>query len=306
MNEDSNRNKLILPLSPILINYIKHEYKDIGAIIISTVELTVKESRNHYHNMMKALEPLLSEKTKTFVDKLFMFRKKMCREGIRCTSEYCLFAHDESEIPVQKRSVADYNIIKKLKTENNEVVFNRVDETKYSMDDLSTYSKNFGTVNSIRRLNRGKYLVIFNSPDESRKLIESTDYVFGDSDIKKFYNVNIPSHNSYSNPVQTHSTICSKVVSASPPLSNNFIEISNDSEIFKLLEEQKNLINKIEISFKEEIFLDLKAVTKKIRTLLLKNIVEEENNELNKEDTSSRKADVSDIESSIYYNMFAD
>jgi hypothetical protein len=61
--DEQQRNKLTMPLPSQLISYIKHEYPDIGPIIISTVELTVKESKNHYMDVMRALEPLLKENT---------------------------------------------------------------------------------------------------------------------------------------------------------------------------------------------------------------------------------------------------
>jgi hypothetical protein len=131
-----------------LISYIKHEYPDIGPIIIYTVELTVKESKNHYMDVMRALEPLLKENTKQLVDKLFMFKKRLRREGTNCNKPFCLISHTESELvgqPQNKRTIVnDYSVHKKFKIDNNEVVLNRVDESAHSIEDLKDYSSKYG------------------------------------------------------------------------------------------------------------------------------------------------------------------
>jgi len=303
MNDESNRNKLILPLSPVLLNYIKHEYPDIGTIIVSTIELTIKESKNHYHDVMRSLEPLLHEKTKSFVDKLFMFRRKLCREGANCTSKFCLFAHDESELVISKRSASETSFSKKPRVDNNEVVFNRVDESKYSIDDLTSYAKIFGSVVSMRRLNKGKYLVIFNTPEEALKLVESQEYVFGDSDIKKFFNIK-PPHISADTPAYSSSNTRSSGYSQSQLYSR---DLSKKTDINQLLSDQTMLIEKLSAAFDRESFLQLKSITFKIKSYILSSQCKSQSTELqasNKDQDNSPKSNVEDIESSLYYSMF--
>lgn len=275
MSEDSVRNKLVLPLAPALTNYIKHEYLDIGPAIISTVELAIKDSKNHYHDVMRSLEPLLNDKTKGLVDKLFMFRRKLCREGSRCVSQHCLFAHDEDELAPQKRVTFDLNPSKKCKAENSEVIFNRVDENKYTIDQLNDYASKFGVVNGIRRLNRGKYLVAFETPEEAKALVESNDFVLGDSEIKKFFNATVPT------------------------------EQLKKTDIEQMLQEQKELIDRLQIRFDKDQLSSLKCVTTKIRKHILSNEKKSTAVPLAPQRHKVSHSDV-DIESSIYYNMFAE
>ena len=232
MNTEQTRNKLIMPLPPALLVYIKHEYPELCPVIISTVEHTVKESKNHYLDVMRALEPLLKEGTKAFVDKLFMFRKKMCRDASNCSKQFCLFAHEEDELVGSKRNTyTDSAPNKKFKIDNSEVIVNKVDESKFTSEDIREYSQKFGSVVGIRRLNKGKYLVIFEEPDCARKLVECTDFVLNEPEIKKFFNFNVP------------------------------LDQNKKVDLNQLFQDQKNILDRLSISFDAEAFTELKMPT---------------------------------------------
>lgn len=275
--EEQQRNKLNIPLPSQLLTYIKHEYPDIGPIIISTVELTVKESKNHYMDVMRALEPLLKENTKQLVDKLFMFRKRLCREGLNCNKPFCLFAHSESELVGQSKRPGsiDYSVNKKFKIDNNEVVLNRVDESLHSIDELRDFSVKFGRVINIRRLNKGKFLVIFDNPDSARRLVETTENILDDPEIKKFFNVNVP------------------------------LDQNKKVDLPQLFQDQKDLLDKLSISFDYDILEQLKNVTFKIRHHVLASDRRTSEVEVNNAPQKEDENESSDVENSLYYNMFA-
>lgn len=275
--DEQQRNKLSIPLPSPLLAYIKHEYPDIGPIIVSTVELTVKESRNHYMDVMRALEPLLKENTKALVDKLFMFRKRMCREASNCNKPFCLFAHNENELVAQnKRSnPIDYSTNKKFKIDNNEVILNRVDESVHSIDDLKDYSSKLGRVLNVRRLNRGKFLVIFDNPESARKLVETPDNVLDDPEIKKFFNVNVP------------------------------LDQNKKVDLVQLFQDQKDFIDRLSFAFDNETLEQLKNVTFKIRHHVLATEKKEKDTEVTVYEEKEKEDSGSEVENSLYYNMFA-
>lgn len=272
MNSEQPRNKLSMPLPSTLLAYIRHEYPDLGPIIVSTVEYTVKESRNHYADVMRALEPLLREGTKNFVDKLFMFRKKMCRDGTNCVKPFCLFAHDEDELTNPRRPGMETN--KRPRVENREVIFNRVDESKFSADDIKEYALKYGPVASVKRLNKGKYLVGFETAEGARKLVECTGFVLNDLDITKFYNINIP------------------------------VEPMRRGDLGQLFQEQKELLDRLTISFDLDVLSDLRAITFKIRSNVL--MTEQKSEMTPPPAQNDEECSTFDVESSMYYNMFAE
>lgn len=273
MNTEQTRNKLTMPLAPELLEYIKHEYPEFGPIIISTVEYTVKESKNHYLDVMRALEPLLKDGTKAFVDKLFMFRKKMCRDGSSCTKPYCLFAHDEEDLLGSKKGAyGDTGLIKKFKIDNSEVIINKVDESKFTGDDIKEYSQKYGNVICVRRLNKGKYLVIFEDPDCARKLVECTDFVLNDCEIKKFFNINVP------------------------------LDQNKKVDLNQLFRDQKELLDRLTVSYDLEALAELKMVTFKIRHNILSS---EKKDNPSSNQKNAEEPDI-DVKSSLYYNMFTE
>lgn len=274
---EEQRNKLGIPLPTPLLAYIKHEYPDIGPIIVSTVELTVKESRNHYMDVMRALEPLLKDNTKAFVDKLFMFRKRMCREASSCNKPFCLFAHNDNELVAGNRRPAplDYtSAAKKFKIDNNEVIINRVDESVHTIDDLKDFSSKIGKVSAIRRLNRGKFLVIFESSDAARRLVEGQEHILNDPEIKKFFNINVP------------------------------LDQNKNVDIGQLFQDQKDALDRLSVSFDNETLETLKNVTFKIRHHVMAG--DRKSTDQSSDVYQKKEEDESaEVENSLYYNMFA-
>lgn len=230
---------------------------------------------------MRALEPLLKENTKNFVDKLFMFRKKMCRDGANCNKPVCLFAHNDDELIGVKRAGGIQEISssnKRYKIDNNEVIFNKVDESRYSMDELKDYAVKYGSMSSIRRLNKGKYLLIFDDSEAARKLVEDAEYVLDDAEIKKFFNINVP------------------------------LDQNKKVDLNQLFQDQKDLIDNLCEAFDAEQLSELKMVTFKIRHHLMSLMTDKRQFEVG---TSVQKSDENDeeevdIASSLYYNMFAE
>lgn len=266
--EDS-RSKLILPLDPLLIKYINHEYSELAQVIMQTLEETVKDSSNHYHDLIRSLEPFLRDRTKGFVDKLFMFRRKLCRESRRCKNEFCLFAHSETDVAVPKRG-QDPGTNKRPKIDNSEVVLNKVDEAKFCLDDLRSYSSKFGSVMAARRLNKGKYLIVFRTHKEAIAMVESLENPLGDPEIKKFFNVIAQNNDMEPEEIKKKA-------------------VENKAEIAQLLKEQKELLDDLSLSFDKITFISLKNVTNKIRSYLIDDYENQETS----------------VESSLFYSMFA-
>jgi hypothetical protein len=208
-----------------------------------------------------------------------MFRKRLCREGTNCNKPFCLFAHTESELvgqPQNKRTIVnDYSVHKKFKIDNNEVVLNRVDESAHSIEDLKDYSSKYGRVLNLRRLNRGKFLVIFDNPDSARRLLETTENILGDSEITKFFNVNVP------------------------------LDQNKRVDLPQLFQDQKELLDKLSISLDYETLEQLKNVTFKIRHHVLATERKSSDVEVSNLPEKEKDNDSSDVENSLYYNMFA-
>lgn len=301
---DDGRSKLTIPLADTLVKYIKKEYPEMAHIIISAVELSVKNSKNHYLDVSRALEPFLKEKTKILVDKLFMFRKRKCREWPNCKVDLCLFSHDDDEN--NKRQFGDSDMVKRFKENNNEVVLNKVDELKYSVQQITKYASRFGLINSFRRLNKGKFLITFNSPEDAKKMIECTESVLKDPEIKKFYNVYTPNGNiiSQTSDLKYHNTtdIFTPTVHETSVDNQNIVSLENTTnfknpkdDINFMLSEQKELLDNLSVSFDNLTFISLKNITMRIKNYILSND--------NLSSKNSKKGSDS-IENSIYYNMF--
>lgn len=351
----SEATKLSWPLPKHLTDFIKAEQPKLGSILISAIEFTIKESNNHFADVLSSVEPLLKENAHAFVTKLF----SKANETEKCTDnddrpKRVTFDLDSGK-RVQLTPAGTQNIRTPMqmapsKNENPEVVFNRVDETRFNIEDIRAWAARFGSVNSLRRLNRGKYLVIFETPEDAQKVIENTEEVLGDINIKKFYNVinnmgnNFNNYNNYNN------------------LNNNFNGMQNNLngnfnsfdikradyknsfnkriDIHALLQEQREVLNKMSVFYDPELFASLKAVTQKIRNYILQSNLSHDpglstenryvkrppyeykgnnpqgnnnfyannnttNNNKSNTDNNANNSD-SGIESSLYYNMFAE
>lgn len=181
-----------LPLAPQQVNMIKktltegYTFDEALKIIKSTINST--EPEKLYKTVFENLEPLFQEKTKTIVGMLFLYKKKMCRNGNSCLNkDKCIFLH-ENEIQTKRLSTEE-STRKRFKQDNNEVVFNKVPVKLANESFIENYASNFGSVSSIKKLNEGKYLIIFDDSDSAQSLISSKDPVMGDSNITKFFNV---------------------------------------------------------------------------------------------------------------------
>lgn len=270
MNSDQQRNRLAMPLPPMLLDYIMHEYPQTGPIIVSTVEYTVKESKNHYMDIMRALEPLLRDGTKAFVDKLFMFRRKMCRDAHHCVKSFCLFAHNDDELVSARRpGNVETPVAKRPRIENAEIVLSHVDELRFTIDDLREYAEKYGAPTSVRRLAKGNYLVGFDDSEAAKKLVECPEAPLGDPEIKKCFNVPCP------------------------------IESPKRVELGQLFQDQKDILECLTTAFDVDALNELKSVTQRIREQVL--------GECDAGDSPLRKEEfTSEIESSPYYSMFAE
>lgn len=299
LEEQQLKTKLGCPLTNSIVNYIMEEEPKIGRIIISAIEFTIKESNNHYNDILKALEPLLKEKTKSFLYKIFNYKKRHCRLGNSCSLQRCVFIH-EKDNDIVDTSETESLVKKKHKEQNyehnneqnyehnnehnnehfnehnNEVVFNKVNESKYNLEDIREYACKYGEVFFLRRLNRGKFLIIFKNSESAQKLIDCGNLVLDDINIKKFFNVNIK------------------------------IEDNNkENYIFDLLQKQKCVLNELSINYEKGLIDSLKEISNKIRIYILnKNGNDYKSNRFLKKTKVMDNVDKV-IESSLYYNMFS-
>lgn len=271
MNSEPQRNKLNMPLHPVLMDYIMHEYPQTGPIIVSTVEYTIKESRNHYMDVMRALEPLLRENTKPFVDKLFMFRKRMCRDGPSCNKYFCLFAHNDEELVGTRRPSLSEPVSKRPKLENAEVLLSEVSEEKFTIEDLKDHCQKYGVINTVKKVGRGRYIVFFEDLESAKRMVSSDDVVLDDADIKVQLN----------------------------PHSGN----AKVTELSCLFDDQKDLLDLLTQMFDSKLFEELKEISEKIK----ENVLSAEPKRTSELGSPQYKQDESipDVESSLYYNMFA-
>lgn len=277
MNGEQQRNKLNLPLPPLLLSYIKHDYPDLCSFIVSTVEITVRDSKNHYFDVMRALEPYLKENTKAFVDKLFMFRKKMCKDGESCARPLCLFAHNDEELSGGKKPATQEtpvsHSVKRIKTESTEVIIDDFDESKYVFNDLREYLLFFGKISSLRRVSKNRYIVIFDEQESALNLVASKENILGDANTRKFFNLNFS------------------------------IDQDKKIDLAVLFEEQKRLMDKLNDYFDPNILEKLDTVILGIRSIILPIPVDKKKDESS--NINFEKKD-DEIESSLYYNMFAE
>ncbi|RVD92185.1 hypothetical protein TUBRATIS_13140 [Tubulinosema ratisbonensis] len=195
LNTSKQMSNIKFPLAPQQTNIIKNnlieEYtlEDAIRIIKETVDEVKPEDL--YLKLGEALQPLFREKTKNIVSMLFMFKKKMCRNGENCLiKDKCIFMHEsENEKKGKRLLTVDENPKKRINQENNEVIFNKVPSSLANEVLIENYASKFGSVTSIKKLNEGKYLIIFDDCNCARELVYSKDPVLGDSSITKFFNV---------------------------------------------------------------------------------------------------------------------
>ncbi len=246
MSSETN-NKLNYPIPEKLVNFIKAEHPVAADSIVSSIEYVIKTSNSQYSDLIKILDPIINEGTEAFVNKLFMCDKRACRMGIYCQNKICLFSHPD----VKKRPLSDSGVEVKRPKLNREVVFNKVDENKFTQSDVETYAMKFGTVDRVRRLNVGKFLIVFEEHSSAQKVVDSTDPVLNDAQIKKFFNV-----------------LLQEKVTVTTTTQVKNVKNRNSFDIVELLNQQKKYIDEIDVNGSTDVDA-LKIVSLRIKNYIL-------------------------------------
>lgn len=216
--------------------YTAVEDKNVAEDVINIIEHTIRssESDNKFDIIVEALNPLIQNKAKLIVGKLYIYKRRPCKFNNKCKEENCIFVHDKDK-NLKKRKV-DESIIKRVKTfdssRTKEVIFNRVDINKYNENDIREYANKFGNVVNLKKLNDSKWVIVFEDEESAKKLVDSRDLVLGDSNIKKYYNI---------------------------------IENLKRFELVNLIEKQEGLINQLN---NDSVTNELKRNLYKIKTLI--------------------------------------
>lgn len=206
MNSPNNMHKtedkkdiLRAPLIDGQKSIIYREIEDSGVAddVINIIEYTISSSDevNKFNIIVEALSPLIQDKAKLIVSKLYLYKRRPCKFNNECKDKKCIFTHDKDKIlktPDNKRKT-DSESTKRPKTEsestqNREVIVNRVDSSKFGEDDVLGYLSTFGEIESIKKLNDIKWLITFKEISEAKNFVSSRDPILGDNSIKKYFN----------------------------------------------------------------------------------------------------------------------
>ncbi|KAI5169162.1 hypothetical protein PAEPH01_0490 [Pancytospora epiphaga] len=266
MEKSATENTLPYPIPDDLVRIIVDAQPQLGPILVSAIELTIKESQNHYSDVLRSIKPLLKDKTEDFLSKIFSFENmssKAPKPGFSESSHNTHSTEENIEVVCNQGEVQ--------KCLNSEVIFNKVDESVHTLNGIREYAASYGAISRLRRLNCGKYLIIFEDPKSAQNLINTSKAVLGDINITKFYNV------VYKN------------------------EPRGPLDIHRLLNEQNHLLEKISDSCDPEIFSSLRIVTRRIRGYVLSKEEKFENNRTNRRGRPGSPG--RHTESSLYYNM---
>ncbi|TBU00758.1 hypothetical protein CWI39_1588p0010 [Hamiltosporidium magnivora] len=297
MNEEikRNTNRITIPLPDALRNMVKREMNDSDEYkrICCVIEETVAENDENecYAALLEKIEPYLKDKTRNFVGKLFMFKKRICRDGERCKrGDNCIFLHENEAEGADYKNIEarrevfnnNNNNIRKREFEtepnkrikndtkfsNKEVILNNLPEDLWDDVIISDYCKEFGSVSEVRMLKPGKYLIKFFDPSSAYKFISSTEKTFGRENIKKFY--------------------------------NKFVRKGKEEILQDLFDEQKCLLQEMQsIVGSEASFVRLRAICIKIRSLVnSEENSDRENKNINFKDNGINK------KNSVYFNSF--
>lgn len=245
-----------IPLMGPLRDMIAREVGDKASTVIDIIEGIVPtvSPENMYSELVEALIPVIDQRAKGLVGKAMAYKRKTCRDGDECRTKNCIFLHgwdrrsgegpsgssglkgkeegvDIGETGPKRRKTAEPN-------ENNEVVFNKVNESRHNPEDLKTYAARFGRITNFKRLNPEKYLVTFEDPESANELVKSPELVLEDPGIKKFYNV-----------------------------IDNLVKV----ELKKLFEEQETIIDRMSTDFSAALLGHLRNINIRIRALVLKD-----------------------------------
>lgn len=219
------------------------EDKNVAEDVINIIEHTVRSSdnENKFDIIVEALSPLIQNKTKLVVGKLYIYKRRPCKFNNMCIDNNCIFVHDKDNLSdnlLKKRKIEDAprKFVPQNSSKSNEVVFNRVDSSKHTEEDIKKYASEFGSISHVKKLNDSKWVIIFDSDDSAKDLVESRVPVLGDENIKKYFNL---------------------------------VENLKKFELVNLIEKTEGLINK----------LDRNVISEEIRRNIckIKNLVKEDN-----------------------------
>lgn len=243
MTERNTTGKWRYPLSKQLVAYINIVEPDLAPRLTSAIELAIMESSCQEEDLCRMLEPLLHDDTEIFVKSLLDRISEQPHDehahNLLYESEFTRTHPADTRV---KRVHFDLsNLVKPAKEGNPEVVFNKVDEDRFSQDEIREYASGYGTVNLLRRLNRGKYLIVFSTADAAREILAVEEPVLGDPRIRKFPN--------------------------SPWMPQD--KTNKKVEINTLLQTQDELLDKLSVSYDKGLMRSLKNISKQIRSYVL-------------------------------------
>ncbi|KAF9762945.1 hypothetical protein NGRA_1638 [Nosema granulosis] len=197
---EERKDVLRVPLVEGQREIIYNEIDDNGIAddVINIIEYTISSSNdaNKFNIIVEALSPLIQDKAKLIVSKLYLFKRRPCKFNNNCKDPKCIFIHDNDKIfrnqdnkrkvePEEaKRSRCDVGSHR-----SQEVILNRVDGSKHSEADLIDGVSRFGEIESVKKLNDIKWLIVFKDSESAKNLVNSRDVILGDGNIKKYYNV---------------------------------------------------------------------------------------------------------------------
>lgn len=278
----TKRHGVIIPLQDGLKKILRNDLTECANVeeILALIEQTLLDSTDDeaYANLTEALTSNIGPQAKYIVSKIFIYKKKPCRDGSQCAREDCIFRHDArkkmpEEIPTKRRENFD-SVTKKYKSEENMsntgVICNRVNESVYEITQLKDFASNYGNVINIKRLNPGKYLVTYEKPEEARNLVYTTEYVLGDPEIKKYYNI---------------------------------MEWGQTQKgINAILQEQEDLMDKLTVYYDQALVASIKNVNQKIKSYILSSNCDSKESSNEKKDNASEKK--FSLGRSYYFNSF--
>lgn len=203
LEEKKPYNVIKLPLVQQQIKILKNALSDDQDVdnIINDIECIVKNTSPEelYKEILSMLMPITGEKAKYVAGMLFMYKRKPCREGNYCTKgSRCIFLHDKD---LQKGNIKTYQSKRKSKfgemqsnkrvpiKDNKEVIFNKIPADLAEEGIIAEYVQSYGEVLEIKKLNEGKYLIVFKESESAKNLIDSQESVLNNPVITKFYNV---------------------------------------------------------------------------------------------------------------------
>lgn len=207
---------LTLPLPNRLVQLINDNTRDKKKTdeIIAKIEEKSRIIRQEflYNAVCEVIGEYISDNPRKIAGLLFMYKKRKCLSGDKCLNpETCLFLHDFEQLEGQEmESDGNYQEKRRKQTilsQNKEIIFNKVPLELHDEALISAFASDFGPVESIRKLNEGKYLIKFNDYKSAQKIMMSTDPVMGNGAITKFYNSMQQNNNTNSNTSKAPDTL---------------------------------------------------------------------------------------------------